>query len=65
MNNTALSTTAGCISVIICSFCWATYRQERRAERSHEASIKEAALPSMFMLASTALEYVAVVSNYS
>lgn len=66
MSTTAALLLAICfMSAIVFLFCRVVYSQERRDGRSHEASFNESAVLSIFLLGSAAIEYVAVVANYS
>jgi hypothetical protein len=53
------------VGVTIFLFSQVTYWQERRNGRTHEASLNESAVLSIFLLGSAAIEYAAVVTSYS
>lgn len=65
MTNPALLPTIGLMGATVLLFYRAVYWQERKGGRSHEASLVESSLLSVFLLGSAAIEYAAVVANYS
>ncbi len=64
MTTTALFIEICFMCVIVILFCRVFYRQERKDGRSHDVSLNEQAVSSVFLLGSAAIEYVAVVANY-
>lgn len=65
MITSALLPVIGFIGLTVFLFYRAAYRQEREAGRSHELSLFDSTVFSLFLLGSVVLDYAVVVSHYA
>lgn len=65
MTTSALLPVIGFIGATVFLFYRAVYRQERKAGRSHDASLIDSTVFSVFLLGSVVLNYAAVVAHYA
>ena len=65
MTNPTLLLAISFIGVTVFLIYRLVYWQQRNDGRSHAASFNESAVFSLFLLCSAAVDYVAVVANYS